>query len=368
MTAVAECESRLAEVYGRRHCVLTGRGATALWLAYRRAARDRDRVLLPATMCLSPWIVAATAGYGVEFCDIDPATGCASSDDVRRRLSSTASIGAVVVVDLYGNAAELDDIAASCREAGVLLIEDAAQAFGTIDRSGAALGSRGDISVISFGHTKILDVGGGGAILFDDNNLEGPIRADLAGMSEAPPEVIAALAAEYRSIYYSAFRLLTNRRQASALFRALPESFAPIYYRKPREDEAVRIMEAVDTADEVVQQRLESHYRYRQQFRAFDVGMVNQADTVPWRFTIRVPSGLRDAYLSSLRQAGFDASAWYPSIPDLLDRLGVPGASRLGSEVVNLWVTPDYGPDRIASQARVLDQIVNADGSMKSPS
>ena len=71
---------------------------------------------------------------------------------------------AVISVDLYGQCAAYDRIATACREHGVVLIEDAAEALGATYR-GRPAGSFGDLAVLSFNGNKIITTSGGGMLL-----------------------------------------------------------------------------------------------------------------------------------------------------------------------------------------------------------
>ena len=71
---------------------------------------------------------------------------------------------AVIAVDLYGQCADLDPIAAACRRHGVFLIEDAAEALGATYH-GRPAGSLGDLSIFSFNGNKIITTSGGGMLL-----------------------------------------------------------------------------------------------------------------------------------------------------------------------------------------------------------
>ena len=77
---------------------------------------------------------------------------------------------AVVVVDIYGQCADYDPILSACREFGVPIIEDAAEALGATYR-GQPAGSFGAIGVLSFNGNKIMTTGGGGALLSDEPAL-----------------------------------------------------------------------------------------------------------------------------------------------------------------------------------------------------
>ncbi len=74
---------------------------------------------------------------------------------------------AVIAVDLYGQCADLEPIAAACRRHGVALIEDAAEALGATYR-GRPAGSFGDLAILSFNGNKIITTSGGGMLVGRD--------------------------------------------------------------------------------------------------------------------------------------------------------------------------------------------------------
>lgn len=71
---------------------------------------------------------------------------------------------AVIICDLYGESADWDSLLPICRKYHVPVIEDAAEAVGTMYKS-KRCGSFGDISALSFNGNKILTTSGGGMVL-----------------------------------------------------------------------------------------------------------------------------------------------------------------------------------------------------------
>ena len=71
---------------------------------------------------------------------------------------------ALVAVHLYGMPAQMDEIAAVCREYGIALIEDAAEALGS-ELAGQKCGTFGEFGVFSFNGNKIITTSGGGALV-----------------------------------------------------------------------------------------------------------------------------------------------------------------------------------------------------------
>lgn len=77
---------------------------------------------------------------------------------------------ALVVAHLFGVCADMDPILALCRERGVVVIEDAAEALGATYR-GRPAGTMGDFGVFSFNGNKVITTSGGGALTARDPAL-----------------------------------------------------------------------------------------------------------------------------------------------------------------------------------------------------
>lgn len=74
---------------------------------------------------------------------------------------------AVIVVNLYGQSAQLDKIKALCEHYNVTLIEDAAESLGAVYQ-GKMSGSFGDFGIFSFNGNKIITTSGGGMLVTND--------------------------------------------------------------------------------------------------------------------------------------------------------------------------------------------------------
>jgi dTDP-4-amino-4,6-dideoxygalactose transaminase len=107
---------------------------------------------------------------------------------LREALRDAATRGALpralIVVDIYGQCADYDAILGACREFGVPVIEDAAEALGATYRDRPA-GSFGAIGVLSFNGNKIITTSGGGALVSDDVALVERAR-HLASQARQP--------------------------------------------------------------------------------------------------------------------------------------------------------------------------------------
>ena len=100
------------------------------------------------------------------FIDSDPSTYNMSVEALEKAfLKYTPK--AVIVVHLYGLAAEIDKIVEICNKHNVPIIEDAAEALGST-YNGRKLGTFGKYGIISFNGNKIITTTGGGMLLSED--------------------------------------------------------------------------------------------------------------------------------------------------------------------------------------------------------
>jgi perosamine synthetase len=123
---------------------------------------------------VSPYTMTASASaaivYGAipVFADIDEETFCITPETIRARLSPCTK--AIIVVDLLGHPAEMDEIMEIARERNLVVIEDAAQVPGAMYK-GRPAGTLAHMGVFSLNYHKTIHTGEGGIVVTDDDNL-----------------------------------------------------------------------------------------------------------------------------------------------------------------------------------------------------
>ncbi len=101
------------------------------------------------------------------FVDCEPGTWDMSPDALRRALKKYPQAKAVICVHLYGTPARLDEIMDICREAGIPMIEDAAESLSSTYK-GKQTGTFGRFGIYSFNGNKIITTSSGGMLVSDD--------------------------------------------------------------------------------------------------------------------------------------------------------------------------------------------------------
>ena len=179
---VTTLEAQLAAFSGAKHVVSCASGTDALLMVLMaRQVGPGDAVLCPSfTFCATGEAVALVGATPV-FVDVDEATFNMDPASLKRGLATAKARGlkprAVIVVDLFGQSADHDAIAAVAEAEGVFVLDDAAQGFGA-SYNGRKLGTFGLATATSFFPAKPLGCyGDGGAIFTDDDELAEVLRS-----------------------------------------------------------------------------------------------------------------------------------------------------------------------------------------------
>ena len=184
---VNEVERLSAERVGCRYAVALSCGTAALHLAMKLAGiRAGDRVFCSdMTFAATVNPVAYEGGIPV-FIDTERDSWNMDPVALRRAFELYPEVRVVVVANLYGTPARLDEIADICREHNAVLIEDAAESLGATYK-GKQTGSFGTYNVISFNGNKIITGSSGGMLLTDDGEAAALARKWSTQSREAAP-------------------------------------------------------------------------------------------------------------------------------------------------------------------------------------
>jgi dTDP-4-amino-4,6-dideoxygalactose transaminase len=168
-------EEEFAALVGARYATALVSGTAALHLALiLLGVGPGDEVLASSFTFAASVNPIVYQGARPTFIDSDPVSWNMDAALLRETLDARARTGrlpkAVVVVDLYGQSADLDSIKDACDTYGVPFVEDAAAAVGTRYK-GHHAGTFGTFGAFSFNGNKIITTSGGGMLVADDAAL-----------------------------------------------------------------------------------------------------------------------------------------------------------------------------------------------------
>ena len=168
--AVALYEDALIRYFGSRHAVACSSGTAAIHMSLLALGVTRDdEVIVPATAPAMTALPILAIGARPVFADVaNPSTFALDIEDVKSKVTVRTKV--VMSVPMWGYPADGRELVSACQELGVWVVEDAAQAHGTLVDDRYA-GTHGVIGTFSTHVRKLVATGEGGFCLTDDHDL-----------------------------------------------------------------------------------------------------------------------------------------------------------------------------------------------------
>jgi len=165
-------ERELAELVGIKHAAALSSGTAAIHLALKYLGVKRgDKVFCSSLTFAASCNPILYEGAEPIFIDSEPESWNMSPRALKKAFEDSAAEGvmpkAVIVVNLYGQSADMDKIKEICACYNVPVIEDAAESLGATYR-GKYSGTLGYFGIYSFNGNKIITTAGGGMLVSDD--------------------------------------------------------------------------------------------------------------------------------------------------------------------------------------------------------
>ena len=177
-------QMELRDYFGVKHVFLlsSGKAALTLILEVLKQLSPRNQVVIPAYTCFSVPSAIVRAGLQVRLCDIHPKTLDFCIDGLEAVLGTDTLC--VVATHLLGTPSDVEKIRRLCKERGIFVVEDAAQAMG-VRSNGRLMGTSGDVGFFSLGRGKNVTCGSGGVIVTNND----AIAEALARASNTLPKI-----------------------------------------------------------------------------------------------------------------------------------------------------------------------------------
>lgn len=160
---VERLETRLAEFHGVAHAVSCASGTLAVEVALRAVGvGPDDEVILGAYDYESNFLSVHAIGATPVLVDVHAGNACLDPALIPAAVGPKTK--AIIATHLHGGLVPMRELMELASAHGLVVVEDAAQATGAVIQERRA-GTWGDVGVLSFGGSKLLSAGRGGAVL-----------------------------------------------------------------------------------------------------------------------------------------------------------------------------------------------------------
>jgi dTDP-4-amino-4,6-dideoxygalactose transaminase len=319
-------------------------------------------VALPGAVCPDVLLAVIAAKCEPLFCDVDVTDGLVPETEWVRARSAGAEVA--IVVHLYGNAARVAPVRSIFPAPDCLVVDDAAQALGSISDDGQA-GALGDVGLISFGATKHISLGNA-AVLFHDRQMFDQVAASLRDWSPAPDNVRASAAALFRSRLESARAgLLPVGNSSADGFIGILSGMEPLLDVPATSANEDAIQAALVRYQDLAEARIAMAAQWSSCLAGTGLEPVGMGrGCVPWRYVCRLP-GLdwkgQHKVSEAIRASSIHVSNWYLPANWFVGQAvsTLPGVEMLAREVFQFWVDESVSSDSIIRDAAVVRNEVS---------
>jgi hypothetical protein len=345
--------------------VPVGRAALGLMALLQswRSTRPACKVAVSGAVCHEVILAVLEAGCEPLFCDVDVANGLVPESEWARARKLGAEVA--VVVHLYGNPARAASVRALFPRPSCLVVDDAAQAFGSWSADAAA-GAAGDAGLLSFGHSKQIG-SGNAALLIHTSSLAPAVIATLQTFTPVPAEHRQRLAEQFRARFDRAREgLRSDGDKAAEAFAGLLGGLGAVLRVGLTSASDDRLAQALGDYPRNVHARIGKASCWSEHAARLGLDPVGMGrGCVPWRFTWRLRGSdwtTQHKLAEALRRGGMHVSNWYlPGHWLVGHRPGtLPGVECLAREVFQLWVDESVSKDSIARDAATLSRELSA--------
>jgi len=182
-------QNKIEDYTKSKYAIACVNGTSALQVSLRLAGvKPGDEVIVPTLTFIAPVNAIVYNGAKPVFMDCDKYYNIDSEKTIEFINTQTyfkngssynkktdKRISAIVPVNIWGNACDLDELLPTCIKRNIKIIEDASESLGTIYKSekfnGIHTGTIGLLGCLSFNGNKIITTAGGGMILTNNHKL-----------------------------------------------------------------------------------------------------------------------------------------------------------------------------------------------------
>ena len=166
---VKKFEKNFGEYTQCQHALAVSNGTVAIHLALEALGiGPGDEVIVPDITFAASINAVIYCGATPVIADVDPETWTLSANEIEPLISEKTK--AIMPVHLYGHPCDMDPIMELARQNELLVIEDCAEALGTLYK-GKHVGTFGDAGTFSFFGNKTITTGEGGMVLFRNETI-----------------------------------------------------------------------------------------------------------------------------------------------------------------------------------------------------
>lgn len=349
------------------HFITASRVSWSLFALLSIKKTNTDQVIaMPSFICQSIVAAVILAKWKIKFLDIDYKNGMVDYDGCSNDLEN--KVDAILFVHLLGNRNQIGDLRKLCDKSNIFLIEDSAQFYSNkiYDEPNEDLSH---VRLISFGSTKLLDLGEGALILSNDNSLLDEVSFFESQFNFLSQSSVSSSLKNFNKEFYLIKNSLYKNYDIRTSFQKILKFYIPAISMEVNFDHCLveKVVAGIESIGSQIELRQKNMKKYIEYFEGIDIIPVNSNTSIPWRASFRIDGfnyHQQQKLSESLRIDGYDVSNWYLPSHWYLNHakeldIKLPNTLKLSQEIVQFWVDRHYDVQHFQTLRMLLEKRIN---------
>jgi len=335
-------ELKLSKLHDKKYCILVGNGTTAIYLAIESQNFKDKKIVIPNNVCMNVVLPIYFSNNKPIFLDIEKNTL-----GIDLNLLKKIKVDATIAVHAYGNICDIENIKEYCNKNNIFLIEDVAVSQG-LNYQKQALGSFGDVSILSFGSGKVIDIEHGGAILTDDKTIYENIKEKVKELKHYTLEdekILNMISKKHTKLYNIDYGKSLNKYSLGFKKLCIDNKSHFLYQFDNKYLDKLDIK--LENLNKLLEIRKNNTEYLNNIFKNENLKYLTILESTNnssfWRFNIFIEK-YRDELFSYLLSRKYKVSSWYHSIDILFEDMPIhntPISDWVSETIINIWVNED---------------------------
>ena len=347
-----------SKLFNREYVQTIGRASYSIFSILNVIKKANNNIIaIPSIVCHRLLSAVLEAGWKPYFCDIDPRTGNVPLSQFKKAYGH--GVRCFLHVQLYGNSNHIDKLCETFKKKDVFIIEDACQSYGgKINKK--PLGSFGNISLTSFGYSKLIDVGFNALFMSNDNHLINELNFFL---KKHEKNIIENHIGNFKNIFYEKKQLF-KKDLKNCHFKNILKDYKYNLFKKWNRTYEEKIYQDLKNINELIDDRIGKFLLYKKYINKDRFQLVDiPKESVPWRanYLIHNSNFSKQFFLSEkLRNNQIHVSNWYFPCHWFLNAETTKSKSLknsflFSSRVIQFWIDKKINKKKIFNDIKIIN-------------
>ena len=326
---------------------MTGNATTALYLSLKTLPKKIKKIGIINNSCIHIPISILLAKKKPVYIDINLKNFSIDLKDLKNKKDD-----ALIAIHSFGYECDIKKIKNYTKKNNIFLIEDLAVAQGLVCKNKAPAGYFGDISILSFGSGKVINAGGGGALLTDNfytykklldfyENLE-----DFKYVKKIHTDKISKL----HTKVYNQLYIFKEEKNLLNVFKTYVEKNSINFIYKFEDYRAKKIFIETKNIKKYINLRRKNYVEIYKKLSKIKNNKYNflpiKSSFIPWRFNIFFKKNEdRNFVMKELLKKKINISSWYSGLDIFFSNdKKLKNSNYISKSIMNIWINEESTP------------------------